>query len=155
MKVRSQSVAPFPATQPACAVWALTLFALAMAGCGDNRPPMAPVKGVVRLDGKPLSFGGVLFQPETGFPAQGAIESDGSFTLSTYEPNDGAVIGSHRVQVTCYEGQDPKRSLQRSGSEEELGRSLVPERYTYFASSGLMVEVKEKNDPVVIELSSK
>jgi len=123
-------------------------------GCSNEGPAMAPVEGVVRYKGKPLAFGGVLFQPDSGFPAQGTIRPDGSFSLSTYEENDGAAIGRHRVQVSCYESQDPTRS-QNSSGELMLGRSLIPEHYTNFATSGIEVEVKEDNDLVVIELTDK
>jgi len=71
-------------------------------------------------------------------PAREWIQSDGTFVLTTYELGDGAVAGTHRVRVTCYEGQSPAtRPLELHG----LGESLIPEKYSVYSSSGLQVEV--------------
>lgn len=136
-------------------VTTLLLPCLLMAGCGDGRPPMAaPVTGRVLLDGKPLEFGGIMFQPSGGPPARGQIGADGQFSLSTYEPGDGAPIGKHQVRVTCFEGQ---RALEQTdiNSEPALGKSLIPERYTIYETSGLEADVQTQNEPFVFQLDSK
>ena len=38
-------------------------------------------------------------------PARGQIEPDGTFELGTYQPGDGAVVGTHKVRITCFESQ--------------------------------------------------
>ncbi len=46
-----------------------------------------------------------------GKPAQALIQSDGSFTMSTYGKDDGAVVGKHRVvlNLAVLDEDDPKQ----------------------------------------------
>jgi hypothetical protein len=68
-------------------------------GCG-KQADLAPTAGVVHLEGAPMTSGKVLFTPlGPGKPAAGDIQSDGSFVLSTYDMNDGAKPGRHRVTI--------------------------------------------------------
>jgi hypothetical protein len=130
------------------AIW-LLVFA-AFAGC-QRGPKMAPVAGKVLYNGKPLEFGSIAFQPPRGQPAQGDIRSDGTFTLSTYRPNDGAVVGPHKVRIACYESQRP--GAPRPPGEQMLGKLLIPEKYTLFDQSGFTAEVTEdRTEPYVFEM---
>ncbi len=81
---------------------------IAVAGCGDPggpRPETAKVHGKVVYNGKPVTKGTVTFVPilgkggESGESGNGPIESDGSFTLTTFNTGDGAIIGQHNPQV--------------------------------------------------------
>jgi len=133
-----------------------SLLAVAMvlgAGCRGGRLPVAPVQGKVLYRGNPLEFGGVMFQPDVGPPAKGKINPDGTFRLTTYREGDGAVIGVHRVRVTCFDIQRPGYQQAQSEQEAGAGRSLIPRKYTNFATSGLKVEVGPTNDPFVLELT--
>jgi hypothetical protein len=122
-----------------------------VAGCDDG-PQMAPVTGKVLYNGKPLEFGSVTFQPPRGQSARGKVQSDGSFSLSTYRPGDGAVVGSHKVSITCYESQ--RRAVAKGAGEQSLGKLLIPERYTFLDQSGLTAEVRQdQSEPFVFELS--
>jgi hypothetical protein len=82
----------------------------ALAGCGsDNGLELARVTGTVTHQGKPLTYGSIMFEPDTsrgtsGPPAIGTINKDGSFVLSTESAGDGAVVGAHRVAII---GLDP------------------------------------------------
>jgi hypothetical protein len=129
------------------------LLALAASVSGCNRgPTMVPVIGKVLYNGKPLEFGSIAFQPASGQPAQSDIQTDGTFQLSTYRLHDGAVVGPHKVRVACYESQRPNTA--RQSGEQKLGKSLIPQKYTYFDQSGLTAEVKESgNEQFVFELS--
>jgi hypothetical protein len=126
----------------------LATYACAMAGCGNDRPPTVPVQGCVQYRGKPLKFGAVIFQPEMGSPATGVIQSDGSFRLST-EGRDGAIVGKHKVAISCYDTEEPGHARDPKG---RLGKLLIPQRYVYPQSSGLTAEVKAKNEPFRLEL---
>ena len=136
----------------------LSLAALAgvslLAGCGERRP-LSRVTGQVLFDGKPLQFGTVSFQPEFGQPATAVIQPDGSFSLHTVGEGAGAVVGRNLVRVACYEIQNPNASAGGQPGEGALGRSLIPQKYTAYETSGLAVEVQPgKNDPILIELFS-
>ena len=119
-------------------------------GC-NHGPKMVPVTGTVRLNGRPLEFGVITFQPPAGQPAQGDIQSDGTFALSTYKVNDGAVVGKHKVRIACYETQRP--GTVKGPGEQSLGKLLIPEKYTFFDQSGFTADVSaDRNEPFVFEM---
>lgn len=80
---------------------------VACLGCGpDHDYDLAPVHGVVTINGKPLPAGRVQFAPvaasgalKSGKPGFGDIEPDGSYTISTYGHEDGAVAAEHWVTI--------------------------------------------------------
>lgn len=85
-------------------------MAVCVAGCGSGIKefPTAAVSGKITLNGAAVTDGRVFYYPvknpgnnssESGKFAQGTIESDGSYELSTYGNGDGAVVGEHRVTV--------------------------------------------------------
>lgn len=121
-----------------------------VAGC-NRGPTMVPVTGKVIYNGHPLQFGVVMFQPPSGQAAQGDIQSDGTFKLSTYRLNDGVVLGKHKVRIACYESMRP--GAAPATGERTLGKPLVPEKYTLFDMSGLTADVNESNKDFTFELS--
>lgn len=132
----------------------LASLAIATAGCGgENELPTAPIQGKVLYHGEPLKFGSVVFQPEAGPPATGTIAPDGSFELSTYGNGDGAVIGKHRVSISCFESQDPNAPPPDPNREPGRGRPLIPRKYLRPETSGLAVEVKKSNEPFEFKLT--
>ncbi len=124
-------------------------------GCGDDRLPVAPAEGKVLYQGKPLAFGSVMFQPAAGPPGAGAIGPGGTFRLSTYGDGDGAVIGTHRVRITCLETQRPGAPPPSLDEEPGAGESLIPRKYAAINTSGLTAEVKSANEPFVFELGDE
>ena len=126
----------------------LLLAAIIVAiGCGGSGPTLAPVKGKVLLDGQPLTTGTVSTQPVAGRGANGVIQSDGTFTLSSgREP--GALVGTHQVAVVAYEG------AASSSPEAPQGKLLTPQRYATAATSGLSLEVTSGENTPTLELTS-
>jgi hypothetical protein len=120
-------------------------------GCNNNQLPVASVKGMVTHNGVPLAFGGIMFQPDLGPPARATIQPDGTFRLSTYGKDDGAVLGRHQVRITCYESQRPGNSVKDQG-EDGPNKSHIPEKYTMYVTSGFTATVKEINEPFVFDL---
>jgi hypothetical protein len=94
-----------------------------------------------------------MTRPDVGPLARGTIQPDGSFRLASYGSDDGAVLGTHRVRVTCFENQRPGSVPPPADTEATLGKSLIPAKYTNFHSSGLTIEVKTHNEPLVLDLS--
>lgn len=90
---------------PYCRVIGMLL--LLASGCGqvDRLPTTYPVRGkVVFQHGQPVIAGTVRFDSETNAKvvATGAIEKDGSFTLSSFinrQRAPGAILGVHRATV--------------------------------------------------------
>lgn len=131
---------------------ALLWSVLLLSGCGGG-PELAPATGKVLYNGEPLPFGIVMFQPNVGQPAQGEIKTDGTFTLSTFEPGDGAIVGSHRVSVLCFQGHHPDVVAKRKpGDQSSLGASLLPLDYARGGTSGLTAEVGPDMQPLTFEL---
>lgn len=86
-------------------------------GCGQKT---ATVKGVVKVDGKPLPNGSVSFRSSTGLVVDAPIQSDGTYTA----PN--VPVGEAQVLVSA---MDPKfeakmNELVGRGPAVEDGKSL-------------------------------
>jgi hypothetical protein len=93
-----------PRRRPALAAGGLAL-AFLVAGCGDGRKPVYPVRGqVLDADGKPAAGAKVIFHP-IGINDPGAarpvgvVDDSGEFTLTTYASGDGAPPGNYAVTV--------------------------------------------------------
>lgn len=131
----------------------LLLLAAVLVGCGGGSD-MAPVSGIVRLDGNPVTEGTVRFVPESGRGAKGTIQSDGTFTLGTDTRSDGASIGKHRVAIIAYKVDKVERT---DGGRPLITGStpLVPRHYMAPGTSGLEFEVKPGKNDAVFELKSE
>ncbi|MCE2752959.1 MAG: hypothetical protein LW720_13835 [Pirellula sp.] len=82
-------------------VWLATLLAAFALGCNSGRLKTYEVEGqVVFKDGSPVKVGIVETKAlGKSVQATGSINKDGSFRLTTYRENDGAIAGQHRVVV--------------------------------------------------------
>jgi len=131
-------------------LFALTLlvgsFLVLLGGCSPGGPKTYKMQGrVVTETGKPIEMGSVEFRSEgnqSRVIARGKIKPDGSFSLSTFAIDDGAVAGMHHVivqQMIIAEG---------FGKSHEHG-PRVPVVYSDYASSGLTAEVKKIEDNFV------
>lgn len=136
-------------------------------GCGGDpsKPKLGQVSGTVIYKGEPVTKGVVSFVPsggpgaQTGQPATGEIGSDGSYQLTTFEADDGAVLGEHVVLVQAVE-MDP--SIEGGGMPipDAQGRlnikppkHLVPEKYSKVETSPLRFTVAEGSNTYDIELT--
>jgi hypothetical protein len=87
----------------------LFLVSLWLSGCSETS--IAPVKGRVLCNSKPVVGANVTFSPspksnqdtEPGKPGTGFTDAEGRFVLSTYKELDGAQIGPHDVSVVLDE----------------------------------------------------
>jgi len=118
-------------TAVACAA----ILSAALLGCGSGFD-VAPVTGKVTCNGKPVSVGGVSFTPiaeegasaEPGKPASGSLKPDGTFSLSTYEAMDGAVVGKHRVQYFGPEDEEAEEESFTADADSGLAKAKDAER---------------------------
>ena len=115
---------------------------LLLPGCGPGRPARVPVSGTITIDGRPLEHGFVRFHPKENRAAQGEVGPGGRFTLTTYEPGDGCVLGKHRVSVIAREILGPAAQ-----------RWHAPKKYMRPGTSDLEVEITGPTDDVEISLS--
>jgi len=80
---------------------------LGIAGCGGSHR-LAPVSGVVTLDGKPYDNAVVVFQPvaskgniNPGLGSSAHTDRNGRFVLKSMDgKNNGAIIGKHMVRIS-------------------------------------------------------
>jgi hypothetical protein len=127
-----------------------TVVVLAGCSAGDQFPT-EKVSGKITYKNQPVTTGTVVFVPNGDMPsATGEIKPDGTYELTTYEENDGAVIGTHQIMVTAVEDMANKLPEERSGTP----RSLVPQKYSNYSTSGLTAEVKE-GEPNTVNLELK
>jgi hypothetical protein len=117
------------------------LLCLALLGC-DNRPRRVPVAGRVTIDGQPLTAGFVRVIPEAARPAVGTINKDGTFKLTTFDGEDGCVLGTHRVEIVA------RQSLGYT-----TVKWLTPRKYQDAATSELTITVEKPIENWELELS--
>jgi hypothetical protein len=121
---------------------------------------MAPVRGVVTLDGEPVEGAAVMFSPrDGGRPAIGQTDERGEFRLQTVAPGDGALLGEHAVTVTLQETLGITADPDGLSGEVAPGgirtRWIVPERYSNPKTSNLAATVERGMPPVSLELTTK
>jgi hypothetical protein len=132
----------------ACCVFFAALVVLSLTGCGERRSGTAIVRGKVTLNGKPVPNGTVNFIPEMGPSATGEIQPDGSYTLTTYKPGDGAVLGAHKVVIVAM--ADNAGMLPEARSP--LPPPIVPVKYTSPATTDLTAQVEDKENTIDFDL---
>jgi hypothetical protein len=121
----------------------LCLVATCLAtGCNRSSFNLAPVHGTVTADGKPFFQGRVMFAPsaagqgvDPGKPAWGEIEKDGTYRLTTFSPNDGAVVGEHWVTVINSAEELPK-------GVPNFSRLMLPQRMKVVPGKDNQLDIK-------------
>lgn len=95
-----------------CVIGCLSLAIVGSIGCGPKKPEMYKVTGTVKYADGTVPQGEVRiirFEPESFASgraeigtktAQADIQPDGTFQLSTVDPNDGAFPGNYKVTFT-------------------------------------------------------
>jgi hypothetical protein len=144
-----------------CPWAAVYVIALAVAvgsstGCDNSEFPLAPVSGIVTLDGRPLPDAHVGFEPTpkpgtnvAGPGSYATTDADGRFQLLSLDKRPGAVTGVNRVSIRTF-----KAERGPDGEMKVLSQEVLPNRYT--SGSELTFEVPENGtDQANFELSLK
>ena len=125
----------------------LCLWIFLVPGCGPSNPPTFPVKGKVSYNGKAVKNGMIMFTPEgEGNAANGSLEADGSYQLTTFVANDGARPGKYKVSIQVFPGADEGGGLP--GQEFAGKKPPIPPKYGQPTSSGLTAEVKDVDNSI-------
>jgi hypothetical protein len=125
----------------------------------------------VTFNGKPVPAGTIMFHPDAGPAAVGVIGPDGTYTLTTMRPGDGAVVGSHRVTIQATAvGQgslaDPKNfeeEMQLAQRKDPKAKVLlpgkvdwiVPEKYSRPDTTDLTAQVRSGTNSIDFPLPVK
>jgi hypothetical protein len=105
-------------------------------GCGGSGPELGNVMGRVTLDGQPLHSARLNFQPDGNrSPSTGYTDSDGRYELLFKRGVDGALLGSHTIQIRTSDNRN------------------VPAKYN--DATELVREVKAGDNVINFELTSK
>jgi hypothetical protein len=131
----------------------VALLGVVLIGCGGRGT--TPVRGVITLEGTPVAGATVLFMPDGQDgcrPASGFTSSDGTFRLTTYQPNDGALPGKYRVVIQKTEAAKDPGAAERSALErakakieekslQQSRKPALPEAYLRFDTTPLRCSV--------------
>jgi hypothetical protein len=124
------------------------LAGLATLACSACRPsdriPVVPVKGQLFYQGQPAVDALVIFHPVNNADPNaprptGRVGADGSFTLTTYDQDDGAPVGVYNIAVVW-------RLTPADAEDDDDGQGKVDQlqgQYGDPLTSGLRREVKE------------
>jgi len=146
---------------------------LAFPGCSDDGlGKRYPVSGTVTYNGKPVEKATISFVPSTGEGrgASGEI-TDGTYTLTTQSPGDGAFPGTYKVLIDSRavdmakveEGSQKlaaKVGIQTKQVDPALiakfrktAKSSIPTKYSSATDSNLTAEVKAESNTIPFTLA--
>jgi hypothetical protein len=99
-----------------------------IAGCGESGPSLAPVSGRVTLDGQPLKFANISFQPEGKSAGVGRTDADGHYELMYKRGQMGGPIGQNKVTIVLDTelAHRPQIVPPRYNLDSELEREIKP-----------------------------
>jgi hypothetical protein len=126
--------------------WAsISLIVLAISplfGCGKvetNRTAVHPVRGEIKFQNQIPVGAFVALHPKTSSDSsvpnpRATVATDGTFTLSTYDGQDGAPEGDYVLTVQWYKPV-------REGAEMTSGPNVIPTKYSSPRTSDIVVHV--------------
>jgi hypothetical protein len=115
-------------------IWILTVVALGCRHRGVDLPT-SPVSGRVTYRGKPLEFGQIAFVHSSGQVAGSELATDGGFKVTAYQ-------GVNRIFIECRDIDKPGTAQKRPWMANDRPKSLIPDRYRSYGTSGLTFDVK-------------
>lgn len=135
---------------------------LLLSGCGaDKHPELRGVRGRVTYNGDPVANATLAFyNDESPRPATGRTDAEGNFYLTTFEDDDGALPGEHKVVVIKIDDSrqedEPELSmdeaLEAPRKRIKRRRGLLPKQYAQIETTPLVVTVSE-NEPNDVTLA--
>ena len=117
--------------------------ALCLVGCDSSG--LTTVTGKVTYNGEPVPTGTISFVSADKPTAYGEIGPDGSYSLMTNKPGDGAMPGSYQVTVIALEDMGDRMPEDRN----PLPPPVVPNKYSSAGTSGLTAEVEAGKENVI------
>jgi len=130
-------------------------------GCGGP-PDIAPVSGVVTVEGTAVEGVQILFMPKGKRPASAQTDADGRYHLSTFKENDGAMLGEHAVTIMYQRPIYVSAMGPLPGKPQELApppkpvskdwKSPIPNKYSNPASPLLSATVQEGDNVLDFDL---
>ncbi|QDT66993.1 peptidase associated/transthyretin-like domain-containing protein [Calycomorphotria hydatis] len=128
----------------------LLAFSLSLTGCNSapsDLPEIAQVSGTVTLDGEPLPYATLMFQPSSGRPSVGVTDQSGNYSLAYNSDYQGAKVGPHTIKITTFQEFDDPDNPEKPARPE-----LLPAKY--HTETELTAEINQGKNTVDFELSS-
>jgi tetratricopeptide (TPR) repeat protein len=113
-----------------------------------NRVSVYPARGAVQFQGRPLPNASLFLYPvgvnTPEFPLPRAtVRDDGTFTLGTYGPDDGAPAGEYKVTVQWFPNvADPEKD------DGVVPQNQLPPKYARAETSGLSLRITEGENTI-------
>ena len=122
-------------------------------GCGKDEVPRNNVTGEVKLDGKPLERGSILFVPSDG--TKGVV-AGGSIDAGKYQLNSatGPVTGTNRVEIRAIKKTGrmvQKPMVPRGEMMEETAEAVLPR---FNSNSTLKVQIQAGDNTCNFDVTS-
>lgn len=130
-------------------------------GCDSSAPSRNPGKTVhpvtvsVTYNGSPVEGARVSFSSTTEQQgASGTTNAEGIAKITTFDPEDGAIAGEHRVKVT----KDEIEVLQEADPNDPTSQAKIrtnhhlPQKYGNVRTSGLTANIAEGENEFTFEL---
>lgn len=112
-------------------------------GCGSAPYDVAPVHGKLTVGNRPVAGAKVMFAPIASDASKGAGKAgvglttgDGSFALTTYSEQDGAVVGEHWVTIFA-----PQGAAGSATDEVKYKRIAVPAKKIVAAGQDNVIDI--------------
>ena len=130
------------------------VFAITFAGCGgeEGRVPVYKVTGKVTVSGEVPEGALVVLYPakiqgDQELRPSGKVRSDGSFSLTTYEADDGAPVGEYTATIAW-------NKLIKRGQDSVAGPNVIAKDYAKRESSTWKVKVEDApNDLAPLQIT--
>jgi hypothetical protein len=127
-----------------------------LSGCGSSqgsdRVPVFPASGKLVYAGQSLAGAYVVLHPkgaDAGHLAprpHAQAAADGSFSLTSYDTNDGAAAGDYTLTVEL-------RPLVKNGGDYTAGPNILPVKYSRAVTSPVSVQIAAgRNDLQEIQI---
>jgi hypothetical protein len=128
-----------------------------LSGCNSG-PTLAPVRGTVTLEGKPLAKGTIRFEGVGKPSATGKIVDGQIVEVTTVRPNDGVALGAQEIAIWAQEEAssaviaNPGEASKAGGANYMVGKSLIHSDYNNPKTSGLTADIKSGTNELKLEL---
>jgi len=126
----------------------LLFFAVISCGCTSSYAPQAeqaasvPAAGLITWKGQPLPGFRITLHPADGQrPAAGVSDAEGRFVLGTNSPNDGSVVGTHKVSVIWEQPVDDGLGTAPADPAAQKPPVDLPAKFASPETSGLSLEI--------------
>jgi hypothetical protein len=104
---------------------AIVIAALVLAACATQGPELGSVSGTVKMDGQPVPYAQLSFEPEgPGRAATGRADENGEYALEYSPTAAGALVGPVIVRISTLTADHPETIPPKYNTKSELKRQV-------------------------------